>query len=68
MFAASDHIHQYQLKETKKQRAERESWGVSPSKGWLRIDIYYCIYCLDEQIRQQHAPLYEYPDSPPAWW
>lgn len=58
-------IHQYQLKESKKQKAERGSIGLFPSKDWKRIDIYFCIYCLEEKIIiKQESWLGDMPD----WW
>lgn len=59
--------HQYQLKETKRQEGVRG--GVyGGGKDWKRVDIYYCVFCLDEQIRVNCAGWIEYPDDPPDWW
>lgn len=60
--------HQYALKESKKQRAEMGSWGSYPSKDWKRVDIYYYIFCLDEQIMERRASVMEFPDREPDWW
>lgn len=63
---AHDHDHQFALKETKRKGGEETVWG--PPTDWERIDIYFCIYCLEEKIVKQHASLLEFPDRAPDWW
>jgi len=57
--------HQYQLKETKKQRAERGSIGLWPAKSWERIDIYFCVFCLEEKLIIKRA---SWMEDMPDWW
>jgi hypothetical protein len=60
--------HKFVHLETKKQAAERGSWGLMPSKDWERTDIFFCERCLEYKIVEKNAPFIEFQDGPPNWW